>query len=180
MSINKETSQGTLQTALKNALELLAHDPLLAEEQAREILKVYPDTHKAERILASALRLQKKPQQGLDILSLLLTEYGDSPEFLLEYAQCLGGVGRGEESIATLRKALSIDPGYAPAWQSLGHQLAVAGDEVGSREAFEKHFELSTRHPELVEAVGLLRDGKIAQAEQIVRDLHEHAHRRLR
>ena len=49
--------------------------------------------------------------------------------------------------------------------------MAVAGDEEGSRQAFQRHFELSTRHPELVEAVRLLREGKLGKAERIVRDL---------
>jgi hypothetical protein len=63
------TDSGDLQTALKNAADLLAHDPRLAEEQVHEILKVYPDTLKAKRILASAYRLQRMPQKGLDVLA---------------------------------------------------------------------------------------------------------------
>jgi tetratricopeptide (TPR) repeat protein len=169
--MTSRTDRGNLQTALKNAADLLAHDPRLAEEQAHEILKIYPDTPKAKRILASAFRLQKMPQKGLDVLAILQAEYNNSPEFLHEIAQCLGGVGRGEDAINALRRAVSIDPKHASAWQSLGHQLAVAGDERGSRQAFEKHFELSTRHPELVEAVKLLREGKLAKAERMVRDV---------
>jgi len=162
---------GDLQTALKNAADLLAHDPRLAEEQAHEILKLYPDTVEAKRILASALRLQEMPQKGLDVLAPLLDEHTDSPGFLHEIAQCMGGVGRGDDAVRALRKAVTIDPKHAPCWQSLGHQLAVAGDEKGSRQAFERHFELSTRHPELLEAVRLLREGKLGKAERIVREL---------
>jgi predicted Zn-dependent protease len=166
-----KTNNTDLQTALKNAVALLAHDPVLAQEQASEILKVYPDTPKAKRILASAYRLQKMPQKGLDVLTPLFAEYRDSPDFLHEMAQCLGAVGRGDDAVSTLRRAVSLDPKHAPSWQTLGHQLKVAGDEDGSRQAFERHFELSTRHPELVEAVKLLREGKLGKAEPIVRDL---------
>ena len=49
--------------------------PVLAEEQVREILKVYPDTLEAQRILASAYRLQGKPQRGLDVLTPLLATH---------------------------------------------------------------------------------------------------------
>ncbi|MDH3350442.1 MAG: sulfotransferase [Gammaproteobacteria bacterium] len=171
MSIVHRTDRGDLQTALKNAADLLAHDSRLAQEQAHEILKVYPDSVDATRILASAFRLQKMPRKGLDVLAPLLDGQSDSPGFLHEFAQCLGGVGQGDEAIRTLRKAVAIDPEYAAAWQSLGHQLAVAGDEDGSRQAFQRHFELTTPHPELVEAVRLLRDGKLGKAERIVRDL---------
>ena len=171
MSIASRADSGDLQTALGNAADLLDHDPHLAEEQVYEILKVYPDTVEAKRILAAAFRLQDKPQKGLDVLTPLYARHTDAPGFLHEYAQCLGGVGRGDEAISALRKALSINPKHAAIWQSLGHQLAVAGDEEGSRQAFERHFELSTRHPELVEAVRLLRKGKLGKAERIVREL---------
>ena len=171
MPSDNKTSSGDLQTALKNATDLLTHDPRLAQKQVEEILKVYPDTPKAKRILAYTYRLQSMPQKGLDVLETLFAEYRDSPDFLHEMAQCLGAIGRGDEAVSMLRRAVNLDSGHAPSWQSLGHQLTVAGDEEGSRQAFERHFELSTRHPELVEAVKLLRDGKLGKAERIVRDL---------
>lgn len=171
MSMADRTDSGDLQTALKNAADLLAHDPRLAEEQAHEILKVYPESVEATRILAAAFRLQEMPKKGLDVLTPLLTGQADSPGLLHEIAQCLGGVGRGDDAIKALRQAVTIDPKHAAAWQSLGHQLAVAGDEEGSRQAFQRHFELSTPHPELVEAAKLLSDGKLGKAERIVRDL---------
>jgi len=171
MTLTDETFRGDLQTALGNAMELLRHDPALAKEQAEEILKVYPDTPKAKWIFASALRLQGQPQRALDILTPMLPSFLDSPDFLHEIAQCYGAVGRGDDATEALRRAVSLDPKHAPAWQSLGHQLKVAGDESGSKYAFEQHFALSTQHPELVEAVILLREGKLGRAERIVREL---------
>ncbi len=171
MPMSSKSDSGDLQSALRNAIGLLAHDPQLAEKQAHEILQVYPDTAKAKRILASAYRLQKMPQKGLDVLTPLFAEHSDSPDFLHEIGLCLGAVGRGDEAISTLRKAVTISPKHAASWQSLGHQLEVAGDKKGSQHAFERHFELSTRHPELVEAVRLMRDGKLGKAERLVREL---------
>ena len=171
MSMANISDSGDLQTAIKNAAALLAHDPRLAEEQAHEILKVYPDTLKVKRILASAYRLQKMPKKGLDVLVPLLAEHSDSPGFLHEIAQCFGAVGRGDDALSALRRAITLDPKHAPSWLSLGHQLTVAGDNEGSRQAFAKHFEISTRHPELLDAVKLMNAGKLGQAERIVRDL---------
>ena len=171
MTMTGETSKGDLQTALGHAVELLRRDPALAREQAEEILAVYPDTPRAKRILASALRLLKQPHRGLEVLTPMLAEFRDSPDFLHEIAQCYGAVGRGDDAIEALRRAVTLDPKHAPAWQSLGHQLKVAGDEGGSQYAFEQHFALSTQHPELVEAVKLLREGKLGKAERIVREL---------
>jgi len=171
MSTSNEFEKGDLQTALGHAVALLDRDPSLAQEQVSEILKVYPDTPKAKRILASAYRMQKKPQKGLDVLTPMVRDFLDSPDFLHEIAQCYGAVGRGDDAIKALRRAVTLDPKHAPSWQSLGHQLKVAGDEQGSQQAFEKHFALSTQHPELVEAVKLLRDGKLGKAERVVREL---------
>lgn len=171
MSIVDSTDRGDLQAALKNAADLLDHDPQLAEEQAHEILKVYPDALEAKRTLAAAFRLQKLPQEGLDVLAPLLDGHVDSPDFLHEIAQCYAGVGRGDDAVGMLRKAVTIDPNHKESWDSLGHQLAVAGDQKGSREAFRRHFELTTPHPELVLAVRLLDEGKQGKAEKIVRDL---------
>ncbi len=171
MTMTDESETGDLQTALKNAGDLLSHDPRLAQEQVFEILRVYPDTPKAKRLLAASYRLQGLPQEGLDVLAPLLDIHGDSPGFLHEIGQCLGGVGQGDEAIKVMRKAVTINPKHVASWQSLGHQLAVAGDEEGSREAFQRHFELSTRHPELVVAVDYLRQGKLGKAEPIVRDI---------
>jgi len=116
MSLADRTDKGDLQIAIKNAADLLGHDPQLAEEQAHEILKVYPETIEAKRILASAFRLQKMPQKGLDVLEPLLAGQIDSPGFLHEIAQCQGGVGRGDDAISALRSAVRIDPKYAADW----------------------------------------------------------------
>jgi hypothetical protein len=99
MSTIDSPGHGNLHTALTNAAELLAHDPGLAAEQAREILKIYPDTQEAKRILASAYLQLRMPKKGLDLLEPLLATHTDSPGFLLQYAQCLGGVARGKEAI---------------------------------------------------------------------------------
>lgn len=163
--------RGSVEVALKHASELLARDPALAEVQALEVLKAYPESVAATQLLANAYRLQKRPQRGLDLLTPLFAEHGQSLDFLHDIARCQGAVGLGDEAIANLRRAIEIAPDHAPVWDSLGHQLAVAGDEQGSRDAFRKHFELSTPHPELVEASKLLREGKQGKAETIVRDV---------
>jgi tetratricopeptide (TPR) repeat protein len=171
MTMTDETTRGDLQTALGHAVNLLRHDPALAREQAEEILSIYPDAPKAKRILASALRLQGQANRALEVLAPMLPIFRDSPEFLQEIAQCYGAVGRGDDAIETLRRAVALDPKHAPSWQSLGHQLMVAGDVSGGQNAFEQHFALSTQHPELVQAVKLLREGKLGKAERIIRDL---------
>ena len=162
-------ARGDLKTALKHAASLLQQDPGLAERQASEILKVYPQTDPARRIQAAACRMQGRAGESLALLEPLFGRYAGSPSFLLEWGLTLSAVGRGEDAIAALRNAAELDPKHAPTWRALGDQLAIAGDEAGSREAYERHFEASVRTPELAEAANFVRDGKYAKAENLLR-----------
>jgi Flp pilus assembly protein TadD len=160
-----------LSTAVQHAAQLLARDPALAAEQATEILKVHPESNTARLILASALRMQGEVAKALTIVQLLRDANPDAPNVLHELALCLGAAGKGSEAIGTLNKVLRLDPNHAAAWRSLGDQLVAAGDEKGSEQAYEKHLAASTRHPELIEAAGFLRNGKLAHAERITREV---------
>ena len=160
---------GNLQTALRHAARLLPQDPHLAEGQAREILKVYPNVEPAERILGAAYRLQGQPQKGLAVLEPLAKKNTKSVDLLHELGLCLGAAGRGREAVDCLRKAVARNPKHAGAWRTLGDQLHAAGDEDESRKAYEQHLQASTRHPELIEAAAHLRTGKVGKAERLVR-----------
>ncbi len=170
MNTHQEPPSADIRTALKHATVLLHQDPRLAEQQATEILKVYSGNEPAMRILAAALRRQGKPRKSLAVLEPLAARNCDSPSFLFEYGQSLGAVGQGDKAIAALRKSVRLDPKHAAAWRALGDQLAVGGDEAGSRAAYERHFALSVRHPELVEAIDFLHEGKLGQAERLTKD----------
>ena len=160
---------GNLRTALQHAARLLRQVPHLAEQQAREILKVYPNMEPAERILGAAYRLQGQPTKGLAVLEPLAEKNANSVDLLHELGLCLGAAGRGQEAIDCLRQAVGRNPRHAGAWRTLGDQLNAAGDEDESRKAYEKHLQASTQHPELVEAAGHLRTGKVGKAERLVR-----------
>ena len=169
------TPRGDLKTALQHATRLLGQDPRLAGRQAEEILTAFPESEAAQRILAHACRLQGDAARSLVLLEPMAWRHSESPPFLFEYGQSLGAAGRGEQAVAALRKAVRLDPGHAAAWRALGDQLVLAGDEAGSRAAYEQHFAAAVRHPELIEAIDLLRAGKLAKAEQKARDfLKEH------
>ena len=170
MSTTEALPHADLSIALKQAAALLRQNPRLAEQQAGEILGNYPRNESAQRILAAAFRLQGQPGKSLAVLEPMAARHMDSPSFLYEYGQSLGAVGKGEQAIAALRKSVRLDPGHANAWRALGDQLAVAGDEADSRAAYEKHFSVSIRHPELIQAIELLRAGKLAKAERLVKD----------
>lgn len=162
---------GDLQAALEHAANLLKDNPALATEQALEILKVYPDSAAATHILATSYRLRGEAAEAVRAIKSLAEAHPESPHVLYELATCLAAAGQGSEAISRLRSLLRIDPAHAAAWRALGDQLGVAGDEQGSAQAYEMHLQLSTPHPELIEAADSLRTGNLANAERIARDV---------
>jgi len=164
---------GDLKTALQHAADLLQQDPRLAEMQAKEILRVYPDVDPAQMILAAAYRIQGQPQRGLTLLSRIANGSPGSADLLHEIGLCLAALGQGTDAIESLRKAVLLNPKHAGAWRALGDQLNAAGHEAESREAYEYHLRESTHHPELVEAAVLLRTNKLGKAERLIRDVLE-------
>ena len=162
---------GDLETALKHAAALVDRDPALAAEQAGEILKVHPRSAGARHILATSLRLQGDIAGALGIISELAEEVTDDVNVLHEHAVCLGAAGKSDDAIRLIRRLLALDEDHAGAWRTLGDQLAAAGDEAGSNEAYERHLRLSTSHPELIEAAEHLRNGALAKAERTARDV---------
>lgn len=170
MKSTLDSSTQDLKIALTHAEQLLSQNPALAAQQAQEILKVHPASEVATRIWANACRLQRDPEGSLRLLKPLLGRSAASPSFQYEYGLTLGALGQGTEAIQALQKAVNLDARHAAAWRALGDQLAVAGDEAGSQKAFEQHFAVSIRDPALLEAIDLLREGKLAKAEQLARD----------
>jgi len=170
MASTHTEERGSYRTALDHAAKLLRTNPRLAEQQATEILKVFPGAEPASLILASACRMQGRPQESLAILEPLVARNEASPGFLYEWGRTLGSLGRTREAIGALRGAVRLDPKIAAAWRALGDQLVLDGDEAGGRDAHQRHFALTARTPELVEAAGLMRDGKIGKAERIARE----------
>ena len=164
-----EPASADLQASLRRAADLLDEDVARAGECARAILEVQPDSDGAQLILASALRRQGKADDALEIAGQLAASNVGSPAVQYEYALCLGAAGQGADAIRVLEQVVALDPGHAAAWRSLGDQLNVAGDEPGSRAAFDRHLQASTTHPELIEAVAALQHGKIAVAERLTR-----------
>ena len=171
MHIVSPEPHGDLKVALSHAVNLLHENPALAEEQAREILRIYPGMDAAQQVLGTAYRLQGDPQKALSVIEPLAVRHGDSAGVLHELGLCLGAAGRGRESIEALRRALQIDAKHSGAWRTLGDQLSAAGDDQAAMQAYEQHLAVSTRHPELAEAAGDLQEGRLAKAERLTRDV---------
>lgn len=157
--------------ALREAAASLALDPAAAAQLAGRVLELKPESVDAKRLVAASHRIMGDAAKALEIIEPLAAgNEGDSAS-RYEYALCLGAFGKGAEAIEVLRSIVAAEPSHADAWRSLGDQLYAAGDDAGSREAYERHLRLSTRHPELIEAAGHLAARSLNKAESIARSV---------
>ena len=160
---------GTLATALAHAERLLASSPALAAEQAEEILKAVPQHPSALLILAAARRRLGDAAGALALLEPIAASHGNHAIVHYELGLAFGALRRGEEAVASLRRAVELKPDLGDAWRALADHLAAIGDTQGADEAYAKHLRFSIRDPRLLEAGAALVDNRIAVAEGLLR-----------
>src|SRR6185295_3618883 len=101
---------GTLDTAIAHTQRLLTTDPVLAAEQAREILKVVPGHPPATLLLANALKATGDLAGALAILEPLVKTQPNWAVAHLALGTALTAAGRGEDAVVALRRAVKLKP----------------------------------------------------------------------
>ena len=160
---------GSLKQATKRTAQLLDVDPALAAEQAQEILKAVPNHPPALFLLAMAKRRSGDAQAALEILEPLLDAQHEWAAAHFEYGASLGLVGRGDEAIAALLKAVQFQPEHPEAWRMLADHLTAIGDIEGADTAYARHVKCSTLDPVLQEAAAAMIKNDIAVAERVLK-----------
>jgi tetratricopeptide (TPR) repeat protein len=161
---------GTLDVALAHATRLLASEPRLAAEQAREILKTVPGHPGAMLILGSAQRAAGNSDDAIATIEALTRAHPDWAAAHYELSLALASAGRGEAAVAALRRALQIKPDLADGWRRLGDHLSAMGDTAGADAAYAAHVKASVRDPRLLAPAAALSEGRIAVAEGLLRE----------
>ncbi|HEY0502535.1 MAG TPA: sulfotransferase [Lysobacter sp.] len=168
MSLASEPTT-SLETALAHASRLLATDPVLAGEQATEILRVVGNHPMALLLLAASHTARGNADQAVAILGPLAVAQPHSAKTQLELGIALGRVGRGDEALAALRRAVALKPNLPAAWLALGDHLAAIGDLAAADAAYANHVRHSTRDPALLQAAIALNENRIPEAEALLR-----------
>ncbi len=160
---------GSVEAALKNAARLLESAPVLAAEQAAEILKIAPNNPLATLLLGVARRRAGDIAAALSILESLVAAH---PQWALahyEFALAFGAAQRSTAAIAELRRAVELKPDMGDAWRALGDQLVAVGDAAGADNAYAQNIRASTKDPNLLQAASALCANQIPQAEALLR-----------
>jgi predicted Zn-dependent protease len=154
---------------LMSASALLDADPAAAVRAAGEILSHHPDNAAASLLLATAARKLGNTALAIEVLGALSHSQPAAAFIRLELARAYCEAGRGAESVAELREALSIEPALAEGWRELSSQLAAAGDAHGADVAYERYAALASQPWQLAEPSAALADNRGAAAEAMLR-----------
>jgi tetratricopeptide (TPR) repeat protein len=165
---------GSLEVALAHTVRLLDRDPRLAAEQATEILKAIPGQRNATLLLGIARRAAGDLEGAASLLSSLAAAHSPWAPAHYELGVTLGALGRGEEAVAALRRAVELNPALADAWRTLADHLNAMGDDAAADAARAQFLKASTKDPRLLSAAAALCDNRIPDAEALLRrHLHE-------
>jgi predicted Zn-dependent protease len=177
MSVGSQVAEpvGSVEAALAHALDLLNSRPALALEQAHEILKAVPGHPIATLVVGMAQRLLGDVPAALATLGPLALSQPKAGAVHYEYGLTLAAAGRGEEALASFRRAVELNPTLPGAWRALADHLTAIGDTAGAEAAYAHHIKAATQDPRLLRPAAALVENDIPVAEALLRaHLREH------
>jgi tetratricopeptide (TPR) repeat protein len=166
---------GSLSVALAHANRLLAGKPVLAAEQAAEILQAIPGQPVAMLILAVAKRRAGDAETARAQLLGLTRAHPEWASAHYELGLTFSVLGNASGALNALRRAVAIDPGMSHAWRALGDVLTLGGDTDEADAAYAEQIKTSVTNPILMEAAAALVDNRLAVAERMLKDYLMHA-----
>jgi tetratricopeptide (TPR) repeat protein len=161
---------GSLAVALQHASRLLESDPAAALEQTAEILKVVPQQPNASLMMGVAQRKSGDVSGSIATFKALASAQPRWAPAHFELALAFALNREGDAAIASLRRAVELQPDLPGAWLALGDHLTAIGDIEGADSAYAQHLKFSTRDPRLLAAASALLENQIPQAEVLLRE----------
>ena len=121
--------------------------------------------------LAHATRLlETTPAAAAEQAAEILKVIPDQPQALALQGLALGRLGRGEDAIAALRRAVSLKPAQPEAWRALGDHYTALEMREAADGAYAESIRHSTRDPKLLGAALALVENRIPDAEAALRE----------
>jgi tetratricopeptide (TPR) repeat protein len=145
------TRNETLSATLLSGAALLSSDAENAATAASEILDLCPGQPQALLLLVTALKLMGAEEVACEMLTLMAEEYPGLATVHYELGLLLSQLGRTDEAIERLSRAVALEPNHRSAWRVLGHRLALKGNTTGANRAYAQHSKLSLDELKLIE-----------------------------
>jgi tetratricopeptide (TPR) repeat protein len=151
--------------AIELARNALQSDPVQAELQAREALRVLPDDIRALCVIGIARRLQADLAASRDLLTLIVARRPDYAPAQVERAVTLAALGEADAALAAWRTAERLRPPAQVDWLQAAIELGIAGAGAAVSAARADHFRQLTRDFDLLAAADALRAGRARDAD---------------
>jgi tetratricopeptide (TPR) repeat protein len=168
--VNSPDPTGSLNTALQHATRLLEINPAMAREQAEAILQAVPGQPVATVLLGISQRLCGNHLGSLEVLESLSMALPKWPTPFYELGITLIELGRSDDALAALRRAVELHPDLPDAWRIIGDELTARGDLPAADHAYAQQIKASIQDPRLMAAAAALSTGKIPEAEHRLRE----------
>ena len=128
-------------------------------------------TGNLDTALAHAARLlDTAPAAAAEQAAEILKVVPDQPNALALQGLALGRLGRGEEAISSLKRAVSLRPALPEAWRALGDHYTALEMREAADGAYAESIRHSTRDPRLMNAALALVENRIPDAEATLRE----------
>jgi tetratricopeptide (TPR) repeat protein len=128
-------------------------------------------TGSLDAALANAARLLAvAPDAAAEQAAEILKVVPDQPNALALQGLALGRLGRGEEAIAALKRAVAFRPALPDAWRALGDHYTALEMRDAADAAYAESIRHSTRDPKLMAAALALVENRIPDAEGALRE----------
>ncbi len=160
---------GALDAELAQVQRLLASDAALAAKKAEQILALAPGHPLATLLLGIARRLTGDTAGSIAALEPLTRSQPNWAAVHYEFGRSSGAAGGREQAIASLRRAMELQPALTGAWNSLASELRAAGDAAAADAVCTRRIELSMNHPRLQQADASMRANRLAEANTLLR-----------
>ncbi|HEX4181025.1 MAG TPA: sulfotransferase [Caulobacteraceae bacterium] len=160
----------SLAAAVEQAAALLGADPARAERQALALLRSVPADPRLRLIHGSARRRLGDPVAARAVLEPLAKAYPNAANTQYELGLTFAALGDAAAAVSALRRATALNRNLPDAWRALGDLLFLAGDVAGAERAFAEHERAAVQDPALRPAAEALFEGRLDQAEAMLRD----------
>jgi len=154
---------------IQRAADRLAADPAEAERLVRQVLAQAPADPRARLIFASARRRQGRAADALAILQPLAAAWPNAANTQFELGACLAALGRDDEAIEPLSRAVALNRDLSLAWKGLGEALFRLGEDEDAERAFAEYARTQMTDPALKPVAEALFARRYDQAEAQLR-----------
>jgi tetratricopeptide (TPR) repeat protein len=128
-----------------------------------------------ELALAQALRLlDRDAHLAAEQVEEILKVIPDQPDALALKGLAFGRIGKGDDAIQALRRAVHFKPELPDAWRALADHYNALEMREAADEAFAQHLRYSTSDPKLMAPALALSENRIPDAEALLREHLRH------